>query len=112
MSDNLTVERVDLQKKDKSELQTIVIALGGKPASRATKADLIESVLELSGAVAAADSSAGSDAADDSPQAEADALSTDEVAGSDAKPDETATRYGQGNLEFDYECFLCRKQKG
>ncbi len=41
MSDNLTVERVDLQKKDKSELQTIVIALGGKPASRATKADLI-----------------------------------------------------------------------
>lgn len=54
MSDNLTVERVELQKKDKSELQTIVAALGGKPPSRATKADLIESVLELSGALAAA----------------------------------------------------------
>lgn len=51
MSDNLSVERVELQKKDKSELQTIVAALGGKPPSRATKADLIEAVLQLSGVV-------------------------------------------------------------
>lgn len=51
VSDNLSVERVELQKKDKSELQTIVAALGGKPPSRATKADLIDAVLELSGVV-------------------------------------------------------------
>ena len=62
MSDNVTVERVDLQKKDKSELQTIVVALGGKPASRATKADLIESVLELSGAVVGDDAPDGGEA--------------------------------------------------
>lgn len=72
MSDNLTVERVDLQKKDKSELQTIVIALGGKPASRATKADLIESVLELSGAVVQGD---GASADGEAPDQE----STDEA---------------------------------
>lgn len=51
VSDNLSVERVELQKKDKTELQTIVAALGGKPPSRATKADLIDAVLELSGVV-------------------------------------------------------------
>ncbi len=51
MTDHLTVERVDLQKKDKSELQTIVAALGGKSTSRTTKAELIESVLRLSGAL-------------------------------------------------------------
>lgn len=51
VSDNLSVERVELQKKDKSELQTIVAALGGKPPSRATKADLVNAVLELSGVV-------------------------------------------------------------
>ena len=54
MSDNLSVERVELQKKDKSELQTIVAALGGKPPSRATKANLIDVVLELSGVVESA----------------------------------------------------------
>jgi transcription termination factor Rho len=74
VSDNLTVERVDLQKKDKSELQTIVIALGGKPTSRATKADLIESVLELSGAVVEAgerqaDTNTSDDSADSAPAA-------------------------------------------
>lgn len=62
VSDNLSVERVELQKKDKSELQTIVLALGGKPGSRATKADLIESVLELSGAASAQGDSPAEDA--------------------------------------------------
>ncbi len=49
MTDNMTAERVDLLKKDKSELQTIVTALGGKPTSRATKSDLIDSIMDLSG---------------------------------------------------------------
>ncbi len=68
MSDNLSVERVELQKKDKSELQTIVAALGGKSPSRATKADLIDAVLELSGVVeAAASASAPEMVADEAP---------------------------------------------
>jgi len=60
VSDNLSVERVELQKKDKSELQTIVAALGGKPPSRATKADLIDAVLELSGVVESSSVESGS----------------------------------------------------
>lgn len=39
--------RDDLSKKDRSELQTIITALGGKPSSRAKKDELIEMVLEL-----------------------------------------------------------------
>ena len=51
MSDQAIVERADLQKKDKSELQTIVEALGGKATSRAKKSDLIDQILVLSGVV-------------------------------------------------------------
>ncbi|MGH1504214.1 MAG: transcription termination factor Rho [Acidimicrobiales bacterium] len=58
MSDQAIVERADLMKKDKGELQTIVEALGGKAASRARKSDLIDQILELSGVVAPAESAA------------------------------------------------------
>ncbi len=44
------VGRADLQKKDRSELQTIITALGGSPSSRAKKDDLISMVLDLTGA--------------------------------------------------------------
>ena len=102
MSDNLTVERVELQKKDKSELQTIVIALGGKPASRATKADLIESVLQLSGVVGESkDSSADAEvpAATPAPDDPAEASVADAAPAGDgaaevepsAKPDGSST---------------------
>ena len=47
MSDQLIVERGGLEKKDKSELQAIVSALGGSASSRARKADLIDQILEL-----------------------------------------------------------------
>ena len=50
MTDQLIVERGGLEKKDKSELQAIVQALGGSATSRARKADLIDQILELSGA--------------------------------------------------------------
>ncbi|MFV0523126.1 MAG: transcription termination factor Rho [Acidimicrobiales bacterium] len=53
MSDQLIVERSGLEKKDKSELQTIVTALGGSAPSRARKADLIDQILDLAGATAA-----------------------------------------------------------
>jgi transcription termination factor Rho len=43
------LERSALEKKDRDELQTIAIALGGKPASRAKKADIVDLILELAG---------------------------------------------------------------
>ncbi|MDH3678818.1 MAG: transcription termination factor Rho [Acidimicrobiia bacterium] len=68
MSDQLIVERGGLEKKDKSELQAIVSALGGSASSRARKAELIDQILELSGASAqqadADDSADGRAAAD------------------------------------------------
>ncbi len=51
MSDQAIAERVELDKKDKTELQAIVAALGGKSSSRTKKADLIESILQLSGVI-------------------------------------------------------------
>ncbi len=49
MSDQMTVEREGLEKKEKSELQTIITALGGSASSRAKKADLIDQILQLTG---------------------------------------------------------------
>ncbi len=49
MSDQAIAERVELDKKDKTELATIVSALGGKPNARMKKSDLIDAILELSG---------------------------------------------------------------
>jgi transcription termination factor Rho len=43
------LERSALEKKDRSELFTIAEALGGKPGSRARKADMIDLILELTG---------------------------------------------------------------
>ncbi len=58
MSDQAIAERVELDKKDKSELQAIVTALGGKASSRLKKADLIDSILELSGVIQSGDDGA------------------------------------------------------
>lgn len=108
VSDNLSVERVELQKKDKSELQTIVIALGGKPPSRATKADLIESVLELSGVVAGGGTSNDTvESAAAEPEAskpEPAAVVANEPAVVDAPTDATTpvrAPSGQGALEMN-----------
>ena len=59
MTDQLIVERGGLEKKDKSELQAIVEALGGSAPSRARKADLIDQILELSGAALPDDPDSG-----------------------------------------------------
>ncbi len=45
-------DRASLEKKDKGELSTIIEALGGKSTARAKKADLIDKIMELSGAPA------------------------------------------------------------
>lgn len=118
MSDNLTVERVDLQKKDKSELQTIVTALGGKPASRATKANLIDAILELSGAVSRSTepdrAEAGSSPADSETGAESsETTGNDSPAKQDAKPEgATATDQPRGAATEGEQSSSRRRRRG
>ncbi|MFN7151038.1 MAG: transcription termination factor Rho, partial [Microthrixaceae bacterium] len=48
----MSVDSIDLdglERKDRAELATIAQALGGKPGSRAKKADIISMILELAG---------------------------------------------------------------
>src|SRR3546814_8015504 len=47
--DSAALERSALERKDREELLTIAKALGGKPGSRAKKADIIDVILELTG---------------------------------------------------------------
>ena len=58
-----------LERKDRAELATIAQAMGGKPGSRAKKADIIAMILELAGvetgAGAATRSASGADGAPD-----------------------------------------------
>src|SRR5690606_1406514 len=92
-----------LERKDRDELMTIAQALGGKPGSRAKKADIIDLILELTGVstggdgAEADDAKAGEvpDAAADQPAgkdepAKGDDASAGDAGGDDAKA--TATR--------------------
>jgi len=47
--DSTTLERSALERKDREELTTIAKALGGKPTSRARKAELVQMILEITG---------------------------------------------------------------
>ena len=47
--DSTQLERGTLESKDRDELTTIATALGGKPGSRARKAEIVDLILELSG---------------------------------------------------------------
>jgi transcription termination factor Rho len=47
--DSTALERSALERKDRDELMTIAQALGGKPGSRAKKADIVSLILELTG---------------------------------------------------------------
>ena len=53
-ADTQELERSALERKDRDELHTIAVALGGKPTSRARKADIVDLILELAGVPAAA----------------------------------------------------------
>jgi transcription termination factor Rho len=77
VSDQLIVEREGLEKKDKSELQTIVAALGGTATTRMRKSELIDMILDLSGATARADQAAPDDEADIENPADDDAATAD-----------------------------------
>ena len=100
MSDQLVVEREGLEKKDKSELQAIVSALGGAASSRARKSELIDQILELSGATARATPEADDVAPTEEQTSPSDA-DTDGEAGADgeaatdeADPDQAADGAG------------------
>jgi transcription termination factor Rho len=47
--DSKELERSVLEKKDRTELQSIATAMGGKPASRARKAEIVDLILEMAG---------------------------------------------------------------
>ena len=73
----MSVDSIDLdglERKDRAELATIAQALGGKPGSRAKKADIITMILELAGVTTPAGDDAPADGeapADDEATAEA-----------------------------------------
>ena len=76
------LERSALEAKDRDELVAIATALGGKPASRAKKADIISLILDLTGVT----SSGG----DEAPEADAEP-SAPEAAADDAEATPTDT---------------------
>ncbi len=82
MSEQGIVGRADLQKKDKSELQAIVNALGGKVTSRAKKADLVDQILEISGVTKPSEDSPSESGPEDAEQSNAPVVDS---GGSDAK---------------------------
>ena len=47
--DSTQLERGTLESKDRDELTTIANALGGKPGSRARKAEIVDLILDLTG---------------------------------------------------------------
>jgi transcription termination factor Rho len=48
-ADAQQLERSALERKDRDELQTIALALGGKPTSRSRKGEIVDLILELAG---------------------------------------------------------------
>ena len=75
------LERTALERKDRDELFTIAEAMGGKPGSRASKAKIVDLILELAGVTEPAGADEG-DAAQDRASGEAPAEPAD-VAGTD-----------------------------
>ena len=68
--DSTQLERGTLESKDRDELTTIANALGGKPGSRARKAEIVDMILDLTDA-GSNGSSDGSEATVDIPDVEA-----------------------------------------
>ncbi len=83
------LERSTLQKKDRAELMTIATAMGGKPGSRAKKADIVDLILEMAGVTGGEGdtppAAKGDDASDDDASSAPDAP---EAAPAEASTDE------------------------
>ncbi len=101
MSDQLVVERQGLEKKDKAELSAIVTALGGTSNARMRKADLIDQILDLSGATARAAAGGAADDGDEPKGEEAESTdNTDSGTKSDTKSDsDSGTKSDRANAE-------------
>ena len=82
--DSTQLDREGLEGKDRDELTTIATALGGKPGSRARKAEIVDLILDLgsgSGSNGSTAEAAGADAsADEEPPAEWEVAAADEEA--------------------------------
>jgi len=61
-----TPDRKDLESKDKDSLLAIAKAMGGKPTTRTTKADLVDLIIELAGGEISEESSGEADSSSDS----------------------------------------------
>lgn len=94
------LERSALESKERDELVTIAVALGGKPAARAKKSTIIDLILELTGVTsAAAESSAEPLDAEPTP---ARRPRRPRNAAAESSPDtETAVPSDAGNAESD-----------
>ena len=78
-----------LERKDRAELATIAAALGGKPGSRAKKADIVQMILELAG-VTSSETHADADTVDDSADDVGSDSSASDTDTSDAAPADDA----------------------
>ncbi len=112
--DSTQLERTTLEAKDRDELTTIATALGGKPGSRARKAEIVDLILELAGFDGAAPAASGNgsepveagEAPDGPPAEEPPAAWETEVAteeaeqkaeqGAEQQADEDAAEKGDG----------------
>ena len=68
--DSQALERSALESKDREELHTIAVALGGKPGSRTRKGDMVDMILELAGVTSAPASAPVAEVAEPEPATE------------------------------------------
>jgi transcription termination factor Rho len=82
--DSQQLERSALERKDRDELHTIAVALGGKPGSRTKKADIVDLILELAGVTPAGGDGDGNGNGEASPASSGRSRRTKKDASDDA----------------------------
>jgi transcription termination factor Rho len=106
----VSVDSIDLdglERKDRAELATIAQALGGKPGSRAKKADIISMILELAGVTPDAPAAAATEDGDehaapipsDAPTASDGPIPSEDPTAGDALVPEAGGRRGAARSE-------------
>jgi len=93
--DSTQLERGTLESKDRDELTTIANALGGKPGSRARKAEIVDLILDLTG-TGSNGSSPDSTGSGEEPPAEWEVEATTEEATVEEVTDEESEDDGDG----------------
>ena len=93
--DSTQLERGTLESKDRDELTTIANALGGKPGSRARKAEIVDLILDLTG-TGSNGSSPDSTGSMEEPPAEWEVEATTEEATVEEVTDEESEDAGDG----------------